>query len=74
MHSSDLAQARLGGLEADLGMEGTDFNLATSIFFVGYLCVQLPSNMLITRVRPSIYLGIAAALGTVPSFVDSYIG
>lgn len=31
---SNLSQAREGGLEADLGMDGTDFNLATSIFFV----------------------------------------
>ncbi|KAJ0368989.1 hypothetical protein COL26b_010647 [Colletotrichum chrysophilum] len=31
---SNLAQARQGTLEADLGMSGTDFNLATSIFFV----------------------------------------
>ena len=56
---SNLAQARLGSLEEDLGMTGSDFNLATSIFFVGYLLMQLPSNMLITRVRPSIYLASA---------------
>jgi hypothetical protein len=31
---SNLAQARLGTLEKDLGMGGTDFNLATSILFV----------------------------------------
>ena len=31
---SNLAQARLGTLEKDLGMTGTDFNLATSILFV----------------------------------------
>jgi hypothetical protein len=31
---SNLAQARLGTLEKDLGMEKTDFNLATSILFV----------------------------------------
>lgn len=31
---SNLAQARLGTLEEDLNMTGTDFNLATSIFFV----------------------------------------
>lgn len=31
---SNLAQAREGTLEKDLGMSGTDFNLATSIFFV----------------------------------------
>lgn len=31
---SNLAQARLGTLEKDLGMKGTDFNVATSILFV----------------------------------------
>lgn len=31
---SNLAQARLGSLEVDLNMTGTDFNLATSILFV----------------------------------------
>lgn len=31
---SNLAQARLGTLEKDLNMKGTDFNLATSILFV----------------------------------------
>lgn len=31
---SNLAQARLGSLEKDLGMVGSDFNLATSILFV----------------------------------------
>jgi MFS family permease len=59
---SNLAQARQGSLEEDLGMTGTDFNLATSIFFVGYLLMQLPSNMLLTRVRPSIYLASSCCL------------
>ena len=36
---SNLAQARLGTLEIDLGMKGTDFNLATSILFV--VCLKL---------------------------------
>jgi hypothetical protein len=39
---SNLAQARLGTLEADLGMGGNDFNLATSILFV----VCAPSHLL----------------------------
>jgi MFS family permease len=47
-------------------MEGTDYNLATSILFVGYLLMQLPSNLLLTRVRPSLFLGIAMAIWYVP--------
>ncbi|KAF7597007.1 hypothetical protein BBP40_011373 [Aspergillus hancockii] len=59
---NNLSQARLGTLEKDLGMQGTDYNLATSILFVGYLLMQLPSNLLLTRVRPSLFLGIAMAI------------
>lgn len=43
-------------------MVDTDFNLATSILFVGYILMQLPSNLLITRVPPARFLGIAMAL------------
>ncbi|KAK9327431.1 major facilitator superfamily domain-containing protein [Lipomyces starkeyi] len=64
---SNLSQARLGTLETDLNMTGTDFNLATSILFVGYLLMQLPSNLLLTRVRPSIYLGAAMSIWGVVS-------
>lgn len=68
---SNLAQARQGTLEKDLGMTGTDYNLATSIFFVGYLIMQLPSNMLITRVPPSLYLSSAMTLWGVVSTCNS---
>ncbi|KUI61564.1 hypothetical protein VP1G_08724 [Cytospora mali] len=64
---SNLTQARQGTLEKDLGMKGTDFNLATSIFFVGYLLMQLPSNILLTRVRPGLYLSTAMTLWGVVS-------
>ncbi|KAM0494984.1 hypothetical protein ACHAP8_008362 [Fusarium lateritium] len=64
---SNLAQARQGSLEEDLGMSGTDFNLATSIFFVGYLLMQLPSNLILTRLRPSLYLSASCCLWGVVS-------
>lgn len=64
---ANLAQARQGNLEKDLGMTGADYNLATSIFFVGYLFMQLPSNILITKVRPSIYLATVVTLWGVVS-------
>jgi len=91
-YRSNLAQARLGSLEKDLRMTGTNFNLATSIFFVvcgnvsqwnkscanlispkGYLLMQLPSNLLLTRVRPSIYLATAMTLWGVVSTSQSAV-
>ena len=35
INSANLSQARQGDLERDLDMHGSNFNLATSIFFVG---------------------------------------
>ena len=54
-----VAQARLNDLEEDLNMKGNEFNTTVSILFVGYMLMQIPSNMLITRVkRPSWYMSI----------------
>lgn len=51
-----LAQARLNDLEEDLKMTGTQFNTTISILFVGYVLMQIPSNMMITRIRPGLYM------------------
>ncbi|KAL5366222.1 major facilitator superfamily domain-containing protein [Aspergillus floccosus] len=53
---NNIAQARLSTFEEDLHLVGNEFNVAVSILNVGYMLAQLPSNMIITRVRPSIYL------------------
>lgn len=34
----------------------TEYQTCVSILFVGYIFGGIPSNMLITRVRPSIYM------------------
>lgn len=49
---SNLAQARLAGLEKDLKLHGTQFNTATSILFVGYLlmvCLSGSSKSCVRR-------------------------
>ncbi|OAA60603.1 Major facilitator superfamily domain, general substrate transporter [Niveomyces insectorum RCEF 264] len=75
---SNLAQAALGTLQKDLGMTGIDYNVATSILFVGYLLMQLPSNLLLTRIRPAMYLGsVMVAWGAVSAAqagIQSYGG
>lgn len=53
---TNIAQARLNTIEEDLNMGPEDYNIAVSVLTVGYMLAQLPSNMLLTRVRPGIYL------------------
>ncbi|KAM5486582.1 hypothetical protein MaudMau93_004924 [Microsporum audouinii] len=73
-----LAQARLNNLEKELGMHGTQFNTTISILFVGYVLTQVPSNMLITRVPPSIYMSawmlVWSVVSACTALVQSYAG
>ncbi|KAF5523299.1 putative transporter [Colletotrichum aenigma] len=48
--------ARVQGLEKDLNMSGYQYNIVLSVTFVGYISMQVPSNMILTKVRPSWYL------------------
>jgi MFS family permease len=51
-----LANARIQGIEDSLHLNGSQFNTAIAVFFIGYIGLQVPSNLILTRVRPSIYL------------------
>ena len=57
---TNIAQARLNTLDEDLGLTGADFSTAVSVLTVGYMLAQVPSNMLLTRLRPSIYIPCTA--------------
>lgn len=62
-----LPNARIQGLEKDLGLKDDQFNICISVLFAGYLALQIPSNLILTRVRPSIYLPVCMALWGVVS-------
>ncbi|XWX01510.1 hypothetical protein V2A60_009538 [Cordyceps javanica] len=62
-----LPNARVQGIEAHLGLTGNQFNICISTLFAGYLALQIPSNLILTRVRPSIYLPVCMALWGVVS-------
>ncbi|KXS13978.1 MFS general substrate transporter [Gonapodya prolifera JEL478] len=63
-------------LEEELGMHGSDLNWATSAFFFGYVLFEIPSNMMITKTSPSVWISrimttwgiIAAVMGAVHNF------
>ncbi|KAK1848618.1 major facilitator superfamily transporter [Colletotrichum chrysophilum] len=75
---NNIAQARLDNFEEDLGLHGTQFNVAVSILNVGYMLAQLPSNMILTRVRPSLYLPscviVWSAISAATAGVRNYSG
>lgn len=70
--------ARLNGFEEELGLSSTEYSTAISILFVGYILGQIPSNMIITRVRPSLYMGICmmgwAVVSSLTAITQDYTG
>ncbi|KAL3472834.1 major facilitator superfamily domain-containing protein [Aspergillus californicus] len=56
---SNIGNAKILGLTEDLGLSGIQYNIALSLFFIPYILLEVPSNILLKRfARPSVYLGI----------------
>ncbi|KAL4899061.1 hypothetical protein BDW74DRAFT_189540 [Aspergillus multicolor] len=75
---TNIGNARLAGLEDDLGMSGLDYNVALAIFFPFYVAAEIPSNIMMKRSRPSLWIpSIMIAWAVVCSLmglVSSYAG
>ncbi|KAL6691443.1 major facilitator superfamily domain-containing protein [Trichoderma pleuroticola] len=60
---NNIGAARLKGLQKDLNLTDTQYATCLSILYVGYILMQVPSNMFINRItRPSLYIGCAMTL------------
>ncbi|KAF4611239.1 hypothetical protein D9613_007072 [Agrocybe pediades] len=63
------------GLEKDLGMQGTDFNIALTVFYVGYIVADVPSNLALKRFGSIWIAFLVIAFGLIvigEAFVESY--
>lgn len=45
-----------GGMGTELQMSSNDYSIVLLVFFISYVLFEAPSNMILTRVRPSIYM------------------
>ena len=60
---NNIAAARLRGLQEDLNLSNTEYSTCLSILYVGYILMQIPSNMIINKIsRPSWYIAAAVRL------------
>ncbi|KAI8177243.1 putative transporter [Colletotrichum sp. SAR 10_65] len=73
-----IVNGKLNNLDKDLDMVGSQYNTCVSIFFVGYITGQIPSNMLVTRVKPAWYMSgwmmAWAVVSTLICIVKDYHG
>ncbi|KAI0896030.1 MFS general substrate transporter [Annulohypoxylon nitens] len=62
----NIGNARIQGLATDLDLYGYRFNIATSIFYIVYLTIEVPSNIILKYVGPRFYLpGLVVGFGAV---------
>lgn len=77
---TNIGNARLAGLEADLGMDPTSlqYNTALAVFFFTYVAAEIPSNLAMKRLRPSVWIPILMVVWgiccTAMGFVNNFGG
>lgn len=54
----NIGNARILGMEKDLNMSGYDYNITLVVFFIPYILLEVPSNILIRKLRPSTWLSM----------------
>ncbi|CAG9946163.1 unnamed protein product [Clonostachys rosea f. rosea IK726] len=73
---ANIGNARIEGLTDDLNLVGYRYNIILTVFFIFYLSVEIPSNVLLKRVGPRWYLpALVFCFGLVSlctAFVKSY--
>ncbi|KAF4471530.1 major facilitator superfamily transporter [Fusarium albosuccineum] len=52
----NIANANAAGMSEELKMNDKDYSLLVYLFFVGYFLYEVPSNIIINKCRPSLYL------------------
>jgi sugar phosphate permease len=66
----NISNAKIEGLQEDLNMKGHEYNWCLTVFFFTYAAFEVPSNILMKKLRPSRWLpGIMVAWGIVATLM-----
>ncbi|KIV82512.1 hypothetical protein PV11_04615 [Exophiala sideris] len=67
----NINNAFVSGMKEDLGLYKNQLNYMQTCWTVGYVIGEIPSNMILTRVRPSIWIPTAELVWTILTFCTS---
>ena len=66
LEGGNIGNAKIEGLQDDLNMTDDQYNWCLTVFFFTYAAFEVPSNLLLKKLRPSRWLpAIMVAWGTV---------
>jgi hypothetical protein len=55
---ANIGNAKIAGMETDLNLQGMQYNVAVTTFFVSYGLLEVPSNIVLKLMRPSRWIAI----------------
>ena len=55
-HQPPVGNAKIAGMYEDLNLHGLQYNTALTVFFVPYALLEVPSNIVLKILRPSIWI------------------
>ncbi|KAK7679927.1 hypothetical protein QCA50_017087 [Cerrena zonata] len=58
----NIGAAKIEGLAEDLNLQGSEYNLCLTVFFIFYATLEIPSNILLNHVKPSALIVLAVIL------------
>ncbi|KZT02257.1 MFS general substrate transporter [Laetiporus sulphureus 93-53] len=65
LDQQNITNAYVSGMKEELGLHGNELNYITTAWTCGYVIGQIPSNILITRIRPSIWIPVMEVIWSV---------
>lgn len=58
----NIGNARLFGMEEDLGLKGQEYQASVSLFYVTFILFEVPSNLVLKKFTPSRFIATIAIL------------
>ncbi|KEQ99842.1 hypothetical protein AUEXF2481DRAFT_45783 [Aureobasidium subglaciale EXF-2481] len=59
---TNIGNAKIQGMTDELKMGGHDYNIALFVFFIPYILFELPSNIILKKISPSLWLSCIMVL------------
>ncbi|GAB7364660.1 hypothetical protein MBLNU230_g5462t1 [Neophaeotheca triangularis] len=75
---SNIGNAKIAGMNEELGLSGSQYNIALTVFFFPYALLEVPSNIVLKLMKPSLWITIMmvswGVVMTLQGIVQDYHG
>lgn len=61
----NIGNAKIEGLAEDLNLQGSQYNLSLTIFFIFYATMEIPCNIILRHVKPKVFIPLSMVLWSV---------